>query len=162
MKLRSRRHKANKRKSFLQCLLSTNISQELKIVFFKELDWFSCLPKAQETVIAFSLQKLFVSSYSVSLLALREDCFWVLFLKPSGRPNAHFHFQFYFHQLQGNKKKKVPKGICFSLRTPKYPSHFLSALPAWHSCKQEKVKDSDNNKTFYKHSCYAFFVAEES
>lgn len=82
------------------------------------------MPKAQETVIAFSLQKLFVSSYSVSLLALREDCFWVLFLKPSGRPNAHFHFQFYFHQLQGNKKKKCQKEFAFPWELPSIPHTF--------------------------------------
>ena len=58
MKWRSGRPKANKRKSFLQCLLSTDISQELKNFFFETMGWFSCLPKAQEAVIAFSLQSL--------------------------------------------------------------------------------------------------------
>lgn len=68
----------------------------------------------------------------------------MLFLKHSWRSESHFHTSFLFINCRTIKKKK-PKGVCPSLKTLKWSSHYLSAC---HSCTQ--VKDSGKNKTFYK------------
>lgn len=113
--------------------------------FSKELDWLSFLPKITRSCHSIYLQKL---------TKKKGDYFRVLFLKLLGGQKATF-IPVFFSLIAGQPEKKNAKRSLPFLKL----SRGLT-LSTCRSCKQ--VKDSGENKTFYKFVMPSFLLLQMS